>query len=199
MTEELQDTERARILKIIREEFKLPRIGEVEQVYVHDSASDHSNHEADVSIPPGPNETRSHDRVPVAVPASGMVTTPKSGDLVLVNYLAGEGDEPVITQVVYGDADDDRAPLGQEGDISIRRGDKEIEAAGDGSFARIAQVPTDGDQASLVVEIDDTGRVKVGDPAGTLKPVAREGDPVTDSSGNQVGTVDATSTDVESS
>jgi len=196
--EELENTERARILKIIREEFRMPRIAEVEQVYTRSSADDISNHEVDVSIPPGPHEIRSHDRVAVSVPNSGAVMVPQENDLVLVEYLAGDGDRPLVTQVVYGDASDDRAPLGDEGDISLRRGDLEIEVAGDGSFARLAQTSPDGTTPDVVVEVDDSGTIKLGDPSGT-KPIARQGDAVEDSDGNQIGTISGGSSTVESS
>jgi len=196
--EELENTERARILKIIREEFRMPRIAEVEQVYSRSAEGDISNHEVDVSIPPGPHELRSHDRVAVSVPNSGAVMVPKENDLVLVEYLAGDGDRPLVTQVVYGDAADDRAPLGKAGDILFQRGDLEVEIAGDGSFARLAQVSPDGSTPDVVVEVDDTGTIKLGDPSGT-KPVARQGDAVEDSNGNQIGTIAGGSSTVESS
>lgn len=198
MTEELEDTERGRILSIVREELRLPRVGEVQQVYTHSSADDQSNHEVTVTIPPGPNPTRQHDRVPVAVPTAGAVTVPQEGDLVLVQYRAGDGDLPIISQVVYGDADADRAPVGDTGDVKVRRGDVEAELAGDGSYGRLALTPTDGGTPDLVVEVDANGTVRLGNPGGTLKPIARDGDPVKDSTGSTLGTVDASSTDVES-
>jgi hypothetical protein len=199
MTEELEDTERGRILSIVRDELRLSRVGEVTKVWTHSSADDKSNHEATVVIPPGQNPVRQHDRVPIAVPSSGVITVPKVGDLVLVTYRAGDGDRPVVTNVVYGDDDADRANLGSAGDVKVRRGDVEAEVAGDGSYARLAKTTTDGGTPDLVVEVDDAGTVKVGDPSGTLKAIARDGDAVTDSNGSQVGTIDATSTDVESS
>jgi hypothetical protein len=196
--EELENTERARILKVIRDEIRMPRIAEVEEVYTHTSADDTSNHEADLSIPPGPHEIRSHDRVPIAVPTSGALAVPQPNDLVLVEYLAGDGDAPIITQVVYGDAPDDRAPIGDVGDVQFSRGDLSVKVAGDGSFARLASGAGDG-SPDLVVELDDSGRVVLGNPDGDLQPVARQGDAVEDGSGNQIGTIVDGSADVESS
>jgi len=196
--EELENTERARILKVIRDEIRMPRIAEVEEVYAHTTPDDTSNHEADLSIPPGPHEIRSHDRVPIAVPTSGALTVPQPNDLVLVDYLADDGDAPIVTQVVYGDAADDRAPTGDVGDVQFSRGDLSVKVAGDGSYARLASGAGAG-SPDLVVELDDSGRVTLGNPDGDLQPVARRGDAVEDSSGNQIGTIVDGSADVESS
>ncbi|MDS0284680.1 hypothetical protein [Haloarcula onubensis] len=199
MTEELEDTERARILSIVREEINLPQRGEVTDVYTHSSSDDSSNHEVDVQIPPGNNAVREHHRVPVGVPADGSIVVPREGDHVLVQYEAGDGERPLVTKVFYGDADSDRALLGDEGDVRVRRGDVEVELAGDGSFGRLALTPSDGGSPDLVVEVDSSGTIRLGDPDGTLEPIARNGDAVEDGSGTQVGTVVASSTDVESS
>lgn len=196
--EELENTERARILKIIRDEIRMPRIAEIEQVYTHSEENDTSNHEVDVSIPPGPHEIRSHDRVPVAVPTSGALTVPQSDDLVLVEYLDGDGDAPIVAQTVYGDAAEDRAPIGDVGDVQFSRGDLSVQVAGDGSYARLARGAADG-SPDLVVELDDSGAVKLGNPDGDLQPVARQGDVVEDGDGNQIGTIVDGSADVESS
>lgn len=170
MSEELQDTERARILKIIQEEVRLPRIAEVTETYTHSSESDASNHEADVSIPPGPNEIRNHDKVPISVPASGMVTVPQVGDLVLVNYLAGDGDEPIITQVVYGDKTEDRAPLGGDGDIRIRRKGAVVDIrtdSADENIVRVSRQTADGDPADMGLRLNlTTGEFQIGDGSG---------------------------------
>jgi hypothetical protein len=199
MTEQLEDTERARILSIVREEISLPKRGEVTAVYTHDDPDDASNHEVDVQIPPGPRPLREHRRVPVGVPADGAVAVPREGDHVLVQYEAGDGDRPLVTTVFYGDADEDRAPLGDEGDVRVRRGNVEADLAGDGSYGRLALTPDDGGSPDLVVEVDSDGTVRLGDPEGTLRPIARDGDAVEDGTGSQIGTVVASSTDVESS
>lgn len=198
MTEELEDTERARILSIVRDEINLPQIGEVTAVTTHSSSDDASNHEVDVQIPPGNNPIREHNRVPVGVPAGGTVAVPEQGDLVLVQYQAGDGERPLVTNVFYGDAADDRAPVGDVGDVRARRGDLEVDLAGDGSYARLAKTPTDGGTPDVVVEVASDGTIRLGDPNGTLKKLARVGDPVEDGSGNQVGTIASGSSDVES-
>jgi len=198
MTEQLEDTERARILSIVRDEINLPQIGEVTQVTTHSSSDDASNHEVDVQIPPGATPVREHHRVPVGVPAAGMVAVPEEGDLVLVQYKAGDGERPLVTKVFYGDADADRAPVGDAGDVCARRGDLEVDLAGDGSYARLAKTPTDGGTPDVVVEVGDDGTVRLGDPDGDLAALAREGDVVEDADGNEVGRIASGSSDVES-
>lgn len=199
MTEDLEDTERARILSIVRDEINLPRIGEVGKVWPHTGSEDPpSNHAVDVSIPPGNNPIREHNRVPVGVPAGNTIAVPQKGDLVLVQYRAGDGERPVVTDVFYGDADSSRAPVGDAGDLRARRGDLEVDLAGDGSYARLAKTPTDGGTPDVVVEVADDGTIRLGDPNGTMQPIARVGDPVEDGSGTQVGTIASGSTDVES-
>jgi len=160
MTEELENTERSRILAIIREELSFPRIGEVQEVWPHTGDEDPpSNHEVDVSIPPGANPVREHRRVPVGAPTSGVMAPPQPGDKVLVQYRGGEGKKPVVTQVFYGDVDSDRAPKGDAGDVRANRGSLYAELEGDGSAARLAKKPDDTETPSAQVELDDTGKV----------------------------------------
>jgi hypothetical protein len=198
MTEQFEDTERARILSIVRDEINLPQIGEVTSVTTHTSNDDVSNHEVDVQIPPGNNPIREHHRVPVGVPAGGMVAVPREGDKVLVQYQAGDGERPLVTKVFYADAPGDRAPVGDVGDIRARRGDLEVDLAGDGSHARLAKTPTDGGTPDVLVEVTSDGTIRLGDPNGTLKKIARVGDPVEDDTGTQIGTITSGSSDVES-
>jgi hypothetical protein len=198
MTEQLEDTERARILSIVRDEINLPQIGEVTEVTTHSASDDTSNHEVDVQIPPGNNPVREHHRVPVGVPAGGIVAVPEPGDLVLVQYQAGDGERPLVTKVFYGDADADRAPVGDVGDVRARRGELEVDLAGDGSYARLAKTPVDGGTPDVVVEVASDGTIRLGDPNGALKKIARVGDPVEDDTGTQIGTIASGSSDVES-
>lgn len=200
-TDDLELTERGRILKLVRGELSFPRVGRVRTVWTHTDPADSSNHEVDVAIPPG-EPLEEPRRIPVLQPATGGVYVPKEGDLVRVSYLDGDGDRPIVDGVVYGDADEDRAPLAEEGDIRLFRGDFGVELAGDGTHARLTQRTDGASDPDLVVEIDDTGTIRLGDPTGTLKPVARKGDPVSGTTSDGAsfsGTIDDGSSTVESS
>lgn len=166
-----EPTERDRIIQTVREELTFPQVGRVDRVFEHTTSDDVSNHEADVIIPPGTDQSEPR-RVPIAQPSTGEIRVPDSDDLVLVQYLRGDGDRPIITGHVYADADDDRAPLGTAGDVRIRRGDLYAELAGDGTSARLAAKPGDTDPPEARIEIDDSGsspvvRVTGGDPSDT--------------------------------
>lgn len=160
MTGELEPDKRGQILQLIREEFAFPTYGRVTKVWPHSSADDQSNHEVSVLIPPGVPEGEPR-RMPIVTPSSGEIRVPQSGDLVLVDYIGGNGDRPVVVGHVYGDQDDDRAPLGQAGDVRVNRGDLYAEVAGDGSSARLSKKADDLDSPSAEVGIDDTGKVTI--------------------------------------
>jgi uncharacterized Zn-binding protein involved in type VI secretion len=200
-TGDLEANERGRILNIVRGELSFSKIGRVRTVWTHTEPDDNSNHEVDVAIPPG-EPLQEPRRIPVIQPTIGGVYVPKEGDLVRISYLDGDGDRPIVDGVVYGDADEDRAPLAEEGDIRLFRDDLGVELAGDGTHARLTKRTDGASDPDLVVEIDDTGTIRLGAPNGDLKPVARKGDAVsvTDSDGNTFsGAIDEGSNTVESS
>jgi len=202
MSDELEPTERSRIKSLINETVRQPTVGEVEAVFPHTGDEDRpSNHEVNVSVPPGPTPSETYRRRPVVVPTSGSVVTPREGDLVLLQFPR-RSDQPFVTGVVYGDADDDRAPVGESGTVRFGRGDLEVQLAGDGSSARLALRPDATTSPDLVVEVDESGTIRLGRPDGSLKPIARQGDAVqvTDpDSGTLTGEITGGSSDVESS
>lgn len=198
--DDLDPNQRGAMLRLIREELAPPRVGRVAKVWAHDSAGDNSNHEVNVAIPPGGSVDEEHRRVPVVQPTTGAAYVPSAGDMVLVTYL--DGADPIVLGAVYGDAGDDRAPIAGAGDVRLRRGELYVEAAGDGSTARIAKKSSDDATPDLVVEVDDNGTIRLGDPSGDLQPVARKGDEVevTLSDGTTgTGEITEASSDVESS
>jgi len=190
-TEDIDDSERGRILQVVRSELSMLRIGRVTTVWTHTTETDQSNHEVDVAIPPG-ESMQEPDRVPIMQSTSGAAYVPREGDLVLVGYLQGSGERPVVLGAVYGDADADRAPLADEGDVRIHRGQLYSELAGDGSVARIAKKPGDQDTPTARVEIDDTGSVTV-ETDGDIT-ISANGDVVIDEGGEakSVATADHT-------
>lgn len=161
MSDELEDTERSRILDLVRSEFDFPVVGEVTAVHPHTGNEDTpSNHEVDVQVPPGPNPTESYDRRPVVAPTSGVVATPEKDDLVVLVFPKRSA-KPYVIGTVYGDKPEDRAPGAAEDTVRVTRGDLYLELAGDGSTGRIAKKSADMEDPTAKVEIDDQGAVSI--------------------------------------
>jgi hypothetical protein len=182
-----EPTDLAYLRSVIREAVRPPEIGRVTAVRTRDSPEAISNHEADVDLL---RRAQSLQDVPVAQPTTGAAVVPDESDLVLISWTGPEADQPLITRHVYADADGDRAPLAETGDVSVRRGSLYVDLAGDGSVARIAKKPGDQDAPTAAVSIDEQGTVTIEtdgditvsaggdvviDEGGTAQPVATEG------------------------
>ena len=90
------------IRAIIREELKTLRLGDVGVVtsaFPHAEGDAH-NHECNVKLREGEVELR---KVPIATPHLGMVSAPKPGDLVLISYVAGDPNRPIVVGRLYSD------------------------------------------------------------------------------------------------
>jgi len=180
MSDELEPTERSRIRQLISEQVKKPTVGEVQEVFAHTGNEDRpSNHEATVSVPPGENPTETYRRRPVIVPTSGAVVTPQVGDLVLLQFPA-RSDQPFITGVVYGDADDDRAPIAGAEEIRINRTGASVEIvqtdSGD-SVVRVVDREADNDKRAIGLEINtDTGDIVLKNQNGHGIEISANGD-----------------------
>lgn len=160
-SDELDMTERGRILQVVRDELSFPQVGRVITVWPHTGDEERpSNHEVDVAIPPG-EPVQEPRRVPIQQPVGGAAYVPRVGDLVLVGYLRGNGDRPIVLGSVYADADRDRAPLAETGDVRVKRGSTYCEVAGDGSWVRMARKPGDLEPPTAKVEIDANGDVRI--------------------------------------
>ena len=169
-SDELDLTERGRILQIVRGELSFPRVGRVVTVWPHTGdESVPSNHEVDVAIPPG-EPVQEPRRVPILQPTGGAAYVPREGDLVLVGYLRGSGDRPIVLGSVYGDADQDRAPTAGEADVRLRRDNTTIEItstdAGD-DVVRVTRQPEDANVPDMGLELNlSTGEFQIGDASG---------------------------------
>lgn len=169
-SDEIETTERGRILNVVRGELSFLRRGRVVTVWPHTgNESVPSNHEVDVAIPPG-EPVQEPRRVPVLQPTGGAAFVPREGDMVLVGYLQGSGERPVVLGAVYGDADDDRAPTASAGDIRLRRKGATIEIAsidaGD-DVVRVTRQPEGSDTPDMGLELNlSTGEFQIGDGSG---------------------------------
>ena len=109
----------SRIVEIIRrvvlEELARDRgslLGVVTTAYAHEAADDENNYEANVRLKHEDLELR---RVPIAVGHVGVAAPPRVGDLVLVQFLNGDPNQPLVTGRFYHA--DERPPLHREDEI----------------------------------------------------------------------------------
>jgi hypothetical protein len=153
-----EPTEQDRIKQIIRNETAPLTIGRVAAVRTRSSKSTISNHEADVTLL---RYDQTHRDIPIATPASEAISVPQVDDLVIVGYLESDERRPIVLATVFGDAAGDRAPVGDEGDVRLRRGSIYAELAGDGSVARLAKKPGDDAAPDASVAVEDDGAITI--------------------------------------
>jgi phage baseplate assembly protein gpV len=111
----MSDSPVAAIKKIAEEEVKKQRIMDlavVSSIYPHASQGDNDNYECDVRLKNGGSELR---RVPIVTPHIGLTHVPNIGDLVLIGYIGGSVNMPVILGSLYND--DQRPPANDAGEI----------------------------------------------------------------------------------
>jgi hypothetical protein len=97
------------IKKICENEVKKQRMLElaiVKNIYTHKSSNDNDNYECDVELKNGGNELR---KVPILTPHIGFTWVPNVGDLVLIGYVGGNVNSPVVLGSLYND--DQRPPV----------------------------------------------------------------------------------------
>lgn len=100
--------------RIIREEMgslRMPELAVVQEVHPQDP----DNYACTVHLRDSETVLT---KVPVMTPRKGMVSIPDVGDLVLVQYLGGSANAPVITGSFYND--EDRPPENAEGEARLR-------------------------------------------------------------------------------
>ena len=153
----------SRIVEIIRrvvlEELARNRgslLGVVTTVYPHGAEDDENNYEANVRLKHEDLELR---RVPIAIGHVGVAAPPRAGDLVLVQFLNGDSNQPLVTGRFYHA--DERPPLHKEGEILFehRVADdtlNHLRFADDGSIflQRDVTKPEDNTEAKASIKID---------------------------------------------
>jgi phage baseplate assembly protein gpV len=153
----------SRIVEIIRrvvlEELARNRgslLGVVTTVYPHEAEDDENNYEANVRLKHEDLELR---RVPIAVGHVGVAAPPRVGDLVLVQFLNGDSNQPLVTGRFYHA--DDRPPLHKEDEILFeqRLSDEtlnHLRFAADGSIflQRDVTKPEDNSEAKASIKVD---------------------------------------------
>ncbi|MRX51180.1 Rhs element Vgr protein [Paracoccus sp. S-4012] len=104
--------------QIIREELRalrLPELAVVQEIHPHADEGDDDNHACTVRLR---DTGLVMARVPVMVHRKGAAAIPDVGDLVLVQFLGGEANAPVIVGSLYND--EDRPPVNAAGDAVLR-------------------------------------------------------------------------------
>jgi hypothetical protein len=147
---------------------RMSLLGVVSTVFPHTADDDENNYEVNVRLKHEDLELR---KVPVAVAHVGVAAPPRAGDLVLVQFINGDLNQPVITGRFYHN--DERPPLHQEEEILFeqRVSDKtlnHLRFTADGSIylQRDVKKPEDNSEAKTSLRIDgETGNleIKVGD------------------------------------
>lgn len=152
---------------IVRDELgmlKLGDLGVVTSVFPHAEGDTH-NHECNLTLRESQLELR---RVPIATPHVGMVSAPRIGDLVLVSYVGGDGNRPVVIGRLYSDEanppehEEDElviaAPFGGETVVRIDAEQSVIVTAG----KNVVTIKKDGD-----IEVHGEAELKI-DVAGNV-------------------------------
>lgn len=103
------------IRRIIQQELSNHRsnlLGVITSVFPHETKDDENNYEANVRLKHEDLELR---KVPLAVGHIGVATPPRVDDLVMVHFINGDINQPVISGRFYHA--DDRPPLHHEDEI----------------------------------------------------------------------------------
>jgi phage baseplate assembly protein gpV len=143
-------------------------LGMVSTVFPHTAENDENNYEVNVKLKHEGLELR---RVPVAVGHVGVAAPPRAGDLVLVQFLNGDLNQPVVTGRFYHA--DERAPLHKEDEVLFEHRVSDgtlnhLRFATDGTIylQRDVTKPGDNSEAKTSVKIDGASgeiEIKVGD------------------------------------
>jgi hypothetical protein len=177
----------AMIQAIVREELgrlHLSDLGVVTSVYPHGAADDRDNYECNVQLKNSGLELR---RVPTGTPVVGQAAIPNVGDLVLVAFVGGDLQQPVIIGRFYDDRQ--RPPVNTVNEIV-----QHLPADADDDAALRVAIRSGGDhdpkrQVEVAMGTKLTVRLTDGDPAASLETgqatvtVAANGDVTVESKG----------------
>jgi len=94
------------IAQIEMQKLHLPTLGIVTSIFPHSSGSDKDNYECNVRLKNTDVELR---KVPIATQTIGLAGIPRVGDLVLLIFLNGDINAPIVAGRLYND--EDRPPL----------------------------------------------------------------------------------------
>ncbi|HEY0735988.1 MAG TPA: phage baseplate assembly protein V [Herpetosiphonaceae bacterium] len=154
------------IQRVVRQELARSRtslLGVVTAVFPHEAADDQNNYEASVQLKYEELELRN---VPIAVDHVGLAVPPRVGDLVLVQFIGGDLNQPVISGRFYHA--DDRPPLHKADEVMFehRVSDdtiNQLRFAADGAIylQRKITKPEDNSAAEATIAIAANGTITI--------------------------------------
>lgn len=160
------------IRRIVQSEIKQLRLGElatVQEQHSHETDSDKDNYSCTVVLRDSSIVLK---QVPVATGRLGVVSIPDVGDLVLVQYMHGDINAPIIVGSLYND--EDRPPLNGDGQAMLQL--PKNSSAGEGVHIKATSVDESvlliniGGTAVVTIKDDDPAvEISVGDGAGLIK------------------------------
>jgi phage baseplate assembly protein gpV len=154
------------VRRTVREELarrRGPLLAIVTALTTHESDGDTANYEADVRL--------KHDgleiaQVPIAVPHIGVAAPPRVGDLVVVEFLDDDIQQPMVTGRFYHDQE--RAPLFKQDDILFEHRVPDgtvnhLRFASDGSIFMQRDVKKREDNSDFLagIRIDPQGLIEI--------------------------------------
>lgn len=160
----------SRIIEVVRrvvlEELARNRgslLGVVTAVFAHGAEDDGNNYEANVRLKHEDLELR---RVPITIGHVGIAAPPRVGDLVLVQFVNGDANQPLVTGRFYHA--DEQPPLHREDEVLLehRLTDgtlNHLRFASDGSIylQRDVTKPEDNTEAKTSVKVEPSGTVEI--------------------------------------
>ena len=154
------------IQQVVQQELARQRtslLGVVSTIFPHEGDDDDNNYEVNVRLKHEELELR---RVPLAVSHVGVAAPPRVGDLVLVHFVNGDLNQPVISGRFYHA--DERPPLHQADDILFeqRLSDgtlNHLRFAADGAIylQRNVTKPEDNSEAKATIKINADGSIEI--------------------------------------
>jgi hypothetical protein len=181
------------IQRIVQQEMAHQRssmLAVVTEVFPHTAADDNHNYEASVRLK---HERLEIPKVPIAVNHMGVATPPKIGELVLVQFINGDLNQPVITGRFYHS--DDPPPLHQENDllweqrVASDNTLNHLRFTADGSIflQRDVTKPEDNSEAKTSLKIDgSTGNIELKAGDVVIAITHDQSIVITDKSGNSI-------------
>jgi uncharacterized protein involved in type VI secretion and phage assembly len=149
------------IQRIVEAELRRVRTAElavVQELHPHAGESDKDNYACTVQLR---NSQIVLKRVPVATQQIGAVSIPNVGDLVLVQFVGGDVNAPVITGRLYND--EDRPPPNDEGQAILHL------PLGAGDSEAVHLELSSGDSRTLTLQLGDGLKVELKDDDPAVK------------------------------
>ena len=154
------------IRRVVQQEMARQRgslLGVVTAVFPHEAENDENNYEVNVRLKHEDLELR---KVPLAITHVGLAAPPRVDDLVLVEFVNGDLNQPVILGRFYHA--DDRPPLHKEDEVLFehRLPDgklNHLRFANDGTIYLQREVtkPEDNSEAKAGIKMDKDGNIEI--------------------------------------